>query len=163
MPWLVGVMAFFIGAVLGHVALSRMHFPRNIVLRFLLVGSTLGAGLVWWLYEKYGLAAPETWAGVLIYIFCCELYVFLFTLVISSISANVLINLSFRDMTDHDVSRLYDSRHMVAARLDRLVSVGLLDESPSGLKLTEKGRRLVQFFNGMRAFFHHSPSSATLQ
>jgi len=150
-------MAFFIGAVLCHAALSRMHLPPNIVLRFLLVGSTLGAGLVWWLYDKYGLAAPEMWAGVLIYVFCCELYVFLFTLVISSISANVLINLSFQDMTDHDMSRLYDSRQMVAARLDRLVSVGLLDESLGSLKLTKNGLRLVRFFNRMRAFFRHSP------
>lgn len=162
MIWLAGTLLLFVAALLGHALLSRMQMPPNIVLRFLLAGSVVGVGLVWWLYDKYGIAAPQMWGGLLLYAFCCELYVFLFTLVISSISANLLINLFLRDMTDADIADLYDSRHMVAARLDRLVSVGLLDESSEGLKLTKKGVQTVRIANRMKRFFRHPPPSSTL-
>jgi hypothetical protein len=161
MGWLGSTILFFIAAVLGHFILSRLRIPANIVLRFLLVGNILGAGLVWWLYTNYDISAPQMWAGLLVYAFFCELYVFLFTLVISSISANLLINLFLREMTDADMPHQYESSHMVAARLDRLVAADFLEETSDGLKLTKKGVRLVRLFNRMRVFFRHPPSFST--
>jgi predicted transcriptional regulator len=97
-----------------------------------------------------------------VYGLCCELYVFLFTLAMSSISANLLVSLSRRAMTAAEIEQLYDSRAMVSSRIDRLVAVGLFDETPAGLELTAKGARTVRTFGRLRTFFRH-PSPVDLQ
>lgn len=157
--WLVGTLLFFGFAVLAHAGLSRVQLPLNVVLRLLIVGGIIGVGLAWGLLENYGIAAPQTWAGLLIYGFCCELYVFLFTLAMSSVSANLLVNLLQRKMTSSDIERLYDSRQMVEARLDRLIGAGLLAETSNRLRPTPKGVRMVRIFSRLRAFFRHLPST----
>jgi hypothetical protein len=153
--WLVGTFLGLVIAVGAHAGLCRAAMPLNAVTRFLIPGTLVGACLAWWLLDRYGATAPQAWAGALIYAFGCELYVFLFTLAISSVSANLLTNLLQQDMTDQDVERVYDSRQMVAARLDRLIATGLLDESPSGLRLTTDGARIVCTFHRLRSFFRH--------
>lgn len=153
--WLLSTLFFFGLTVLAHAGFSRVQLPLNVVTRLLIVGSILGVGLAWWLLENYGIAEPQTWAGLLTFGFCCELYVFLFTLAMSSVSANLLVNLLQQKMTNSDIDRLYDSRQMVVARLDRLVAVGLLDETSDGMKPTHKGVRMVRIFNQLRIFFRH--------
>jgi hypothetical protein len=101
------------------------------------------------------MTAPQTWAAALVYAFCCELYIFLFTFALSSITANLLGRLSRCNMTDRDIEQFYDSRHMVATRLDRLVAVGLLEEGQAGLRLTTEGARMVSTFRLLRGFFRH--------
>jgi hypothetical protein len=158
--WLASALLCMIAAVAGHAILCRAPLPPNNVLRFLIVGGLAGGGLVWWLVQSYGVAAPQMWAGLLSYGLLCELYIFLFTLAMSSISANLLANLLRRKMTDDDIGRLYDSRRMVASRLDRLVAVGLLNETSEGLRLTPKGARMVRIFHRLKGFFRHpSPVS----
>jgi hypothetical protein len=153
--WFVGVLLALVIAVVGHAGLCRASMPLNVVTRFLITGGLIGAGLVWWLISRYGATAPQTWAGALVYAFCCELYVFLFTFAMSSITANLIARLSRYDMTDSDIEKLYDSRHMVATRLDRLVTVGLIKDLPSGLRLTTEGTRMVRTFCWLRDFFGH--------
>jgi hypothetical protein len=153
--WFVGVLLALVIAMVGHAGLCRASMPLNVVTRFLITGGLIGAGLVWWLISRYGATAPQTWAGALVYAFCCELYVFLFTFAMSSITANLIARLSRYDMTDSDIEKLYDSRHMVATRLDRLVTVGLIEDLPSGLRLTTEGTRMVRTFRWLRAFFRH--------
>jgi hypothetical protein len=155
MMWFVGVLVALVIAVVGHAGLCRASMPLNVVTRFLITGGLIGAGLVWWLISRYGATAPQTWAGALVYAFCCELYVFLFTFAMSSITANLIARLSRYDMTDLDIEKLYDSRHMVATRLDRLVTVGLIEDLPSGLRLTTEGTRMVRTFRWLRDFFGH--------
>jgi hypothetical protein len=127
-------------------------------MRFLITGGLVGAFLVWWLVGRYGIAAPQTWAAALLYAFCCELYIFLFTFAMSSITANLVARLSRCDMTDMDIEQLYDSRHMVATRLDRLIAVGLVTEHTGELRLTAEGRRMVRTFRRLRRFFRHPQS-----
>jgi hypothetical protein len=153
--WFVGVLLALVIAMVGHAGLCRASMPLNVVTRFLITGGLIGAGLVWWLISRYGATAPQTWAGALVYAFCCELYVFLFTFAMSSVTANLLNNLSRCDMTDTEIEKLYDSRHMVATRLDRLVAVGLIEERPTGLRLTTEGERMVRTFRRLRDFFRH--------
>jgi hypothetical protein len=153
--WFVGVLLALVIAVAGHAGLCRASMPLNVVTRFLITGGLIGASLVWWLISRYGATAPQTWAGALVYAFCCELYVFFFTFAMSSITANLIARLSRYDMTDSDIEKLYDSRHMVATRLDRLVTVGLIEDLPSGLRLTTEGTRMVRTFRWLRAFFRH--------
>jgi hypothetical protein len=153
--WFVGVLLALVIAVVGHAGLCRASMPLNVVTRFLITGGLIGAGLVWWLISRYGATAPQAWAGELVYAFCCELYVFLFTFAMSSVTANLIARLSRYDMTDSDIEKFYDSRHMVATRLDRLVTVGLIEDLPSGLRLTTEGTSMVRTFRWLRDFFRH--------
>jgi uncharacterized membrane protein YeaQ/YmgE (transglycosylase-associated protein family) len=159
--WFVGALLGLMMAVVGHAALCRAPVPLNGVTRFLLIGSLVGACLVWWLVHRYGATAAQTWAAAVVYAFCCELYIFLFTFAMSSITANLLANLSRSDMSDADIEQLYDSRHMVATRLDRLVAVGLVDEGPTGLRLTTEGARMVRTFRRLRGLFRHPQPAYT--
>jgi hypothetical protein len=150
--------AAFLGlmiAVAGHAGLCRAPIPFNGVTRFLIAGGLVGDLLVWWLVDRYGMTAPQPWAAALVYAFCCEFYIFLFTFAMSSITGNLVGRLSRCDMTDADIEQLYDSRHMVATRLDRLVAVGLVDEGPAGLRLTTEGARLARIFRRLRRLFGH--------
>jgi uncharacterized membrane protein YeaQ/YmgE (transglycosylase-associated protein family) len=155
--WLAGALIGLVIAVLAHAGISRVltSLNLNMVVRFMIAAGIVGACLVGWLLDRYGVSAPQSWAAVLVYAFGCELYVFLFTLAMSSVTANLLTNLSRRDMTDMDIGQFFDSRQMVAARLDRLVAAGLLDEGPTGLALTPKGARTVRTFGWLRGFFRH--------
>jgi hypothetical protein len=157
--WFVGALLGLIIAAVGHAVICRAPMPLNVVTRFLLIGGLVGICLVWWLLNGWGATAPQTWAGAMVYAFCCELYIFLFTFAMSSITANLLANLSRSEMSDADIEQLYDSRHMVATRLDRLVAVGLVDEGPSGLQLTTAGARMVRAFDRLRSLFRHPQPS----
>jgi hypothetical protein len=154
--WFVGALLGLAIAVVGHAVLGRVPVPLSVVTRFLITGGLVGACLVWWLLSWYGVTAPQTWAGVLVYAFGCELYVFLFTLAMSSVTANLLTNLLRRSMTEMEIEQLYDSRDMVAARLDRLVAAGVLKEHPDGLRPTTEGMRMVRTFRQLRGLFRHS-------
>jgi hypothetical protein len=110
---------------------------------------------VWWLFNRYGATAPQTWAGAMVYALSCELYIFLFTFALTSITANLVGKLSRCDLTDTDIEQLYDSRHMVATRLDRLIAIGLVVERPAGLQLTRKGARMACTLSRLRGFFRH--------
>jgi hypothetical protein len=157
--WFVGALLGLIVAVVGHAVVCRVPMPLNVVTRFLLIGGLVGIALVWWLLNGWGVTTPQAWAGAAVYAFCCELYIFLFTFAMSSITANLLTNLSRSEMNDADIEQLYDSRHMVATRLDRLVAVGLVDEGPSGLRLTTAGTRMVRAFDRLRSLFRHPQPS----
>jgi hypothetical protein len=153
--WLIDALIALVLAVLAHSVLCRVSLPLNSVTRFLMSGAVVGACLVWWLIYRYGATASQTWAATLMFAFGCELYLFLFTMAMTSVAANLLANLARRDMTDADIEQLYESRDMVAARLDRLVAAGLLADSPAGLQLTAEGQRMVSIFRRLRGFFRH--------
>jgi hypothetical protein len=153
--WLAAALVALIPAVVGHASLCRASMPVDTVTRLLIAGGLVGAGLVWWLATRYGATAPQTWAGAAVYAFCCELYIFLFTFAMSSITANLLGRLSRRALTDAEIKRLYDSRAMVATRLDRLIAIGLVIERPTGLELTQRGARMARTFQRLRRLFQH--------
>jgi hypothetical protein len=152
-----GALACFAAAIAVHAVMCRVWGGTNIVPRFIFVGGLLGIGLAWALYDSFGWAKPQFWCGVLVYGLCCELYLFLFTLAMGSVSANLLVNLSRHAMTMAEIEELYDSRVMVSLRIDRLVAAGLFEESSAGLKLTQKGEWTVRAFDWLRTFFRHFP------
>jgi len=153
--WCVAAFLALMLAVTGHASLRGASVPLDVVARFLLTGGVIGAGLVWWLVSRYGVSATQTWAGAMVYAACCELYIFLFTFAMTSITANLIGKLSRRDLADTDIEQLYDSRDMVATRLDRLIAIGLVIERPTGLQLTTKGARLARIFYHLRGLFRH--------
>src|SRR5688572_25456865 len=99
--WLAGTIAVFIAAVALNACVCRVAPTLNRVTSFLSVGSLMGIGLGLSLLKIYGMTA-QTFAGISLFALACELYIFLFTLTISSISANLLTNLFARNMTDSD-------------------------------------------------------------
>ena len=128
---------------------------RDRVIRFLVVGSVAGLALIACLAARYGLWSREAVAGVLLYGFLCELYIFLFTMTLSSISSNLLTLLLRGPMSDAEVSNVYDSRHMVEQRLQRLLGTGFLGRDGERLILTAKGARLLRMLRHFRAAFKH--------
>ena len=155
MWWSLTVGAFFftLGA---HAAVCRLPIRADRVIRFLAVGGITGLVLAWLVIAHYGAIAPQTIAALLAYALACEIYIFLFTMTISSISANLLIKLSERELTIPDISSMYDSGKMVAQRLHRLVGTGFLRDSEAGVTITEKGQRLTAAFDLLRSFFRHA-------
>jgi hypothetical protein len=153
LSWAGLVFGSFAVALALHRIACRLSSKVDRVSRFLLAGGIAGASLVWATSARYGLESVETAGAALVYGFLCELYIFLFTMTISSISSNVLVRLSYQDMHIEEIARRYDSRQMVRQRLERLAAAGLLSRAGSRLTLTPKGARFVATFQSLRRFF----------
>lgn len=151
--WAAAVGGCFIIAVLLHALACRLPWGADRVTRFLITGGTLGIALLVTMTARYGLTALQTICAVLVYALLCELYIFLFTMTMSSISSNLLVRLAAGDLPAAEIDRSYDSRLMVTKRLDRLVATGFLRTSGERLELTTKGRRFVRVFGWLRGFF----------
>jgi len=143
-------------AVFTHAISCRLCSPQNSVSRFLFVGSTVGGCFALYLYFALG-PAPEVFAALMVYAACCELYIFLFTLASYSISANILVAISTDGMPSKEFDRFYNGDLMAAKRIERLVAVGLMEDSGTVLTPTAKARRLIRLFARLRAFFRHPP------
>ena len=84
------VLSVFLLAVLAHSTSSRLAPARNRVASFVLIGSLAGAALIALL--RWETTPPDQLvAMVFTYMLLCELYLFCFTMVLGSISANLLM------------------------------------------------------------------------
>lgn len=155
--WLIASIISIALALFLHAAICRLPRPGNTVVRFFIVGSVVGCALILILALSYGFS-PQLMAGTLVYAFLCEFYIFFFTLTISSVSANLLLNLSYGGMTQQQIDRKYDSSLMVTQRIDRMIATGLIKETGQGISLTARGRRLIGFLECLRQFFRHTAS-----
>ena len=153
--WFAAALATFVMAIGTNFVLARSLFPGRAVARFALVGSVFGAGLLGGFSIKYTVGI-EPIAGFLLYAVCCELYVFLFTLVLSSVSANIVLRLKQGALDDHQLNNIYDSAHMIELRIDRLLRKKLLSSTDEQMQLTKKGKCFVLAFNFFRMLFRHS-------
>jgi hypothetical protein len=142
----VATLAAFVLAILGHAALRRAAPRVGSVGGFLLVGALMGAGLAGLLAQRDGLAL-HSWAALASYAFACELYIFLFSSVSSSVSASFLYRL--RSGKPPAVS----GTAMVARRLERMLSAGILEKTSSGYRATARGARLLRAYRSLRGFF----------
>lgn len=153
--WLIFLLAALAVALLAHATLSRTIKGLNRVIGFLVVGSAIGVGLLAALASRYGIASMQTIAALVVYAFLCELYIFLFTLAMSSISANLLVRLNRGNLTEQEINRLYNSSRMVEERIERLVATKLLEEENFRLAPTSAGTRLLHMLDWLRRFFRH--------
>ncbi|MDX2097257.1 MAG: hypothetical protein SFW36_05730 [Leptolyngbyaceae cyanobacterium bins.59] len=156
MVWIVWVVGSFVGAVLGHALACRLPLPGNILFRFLVVGGGIGLILASLLWQTYGFGL-ETWAALLLYAFICELYIFVFTFVASSVSVSLLMILDRQSFKLDEIDQYYSSEGMVEGRLEKLLKVGLITSSPSGYVLTLKSQVLTAIFDPLRQFFKRAP------
>jgi hypothetical protein len=151
--WLASALFALVASVTGQIVAARLQLGGGFVARFLLVGVGVGLVLAGSLVRAYGLGV-EFWAGVFVYAFACELYVFLVTLVDSSISASLLLLLRRGSCSRAEIDRLSSSRVMVASRLEKLCLNGLLKPAANSYVLTPRGQRLLVLFRALRVFFH---------
>jgi hypothetical protein len=149
--WLAGSLGAWVLTVAAHAASGRLVRGSAIV-RFASIGCVSGLALSLGLGIFYG-PTVELLAGMLLYAFGCELYLFVFTLSLYSISANLLIRLRANAMTIQQIDALYDSGRMVEVRLDRLVQKKLLYRDCGRLCLTDTGLRLAVAFQRFGTFF----------
>jgi hypothetical protein len=157
--WLLAPLVGFLVAVLFHAAVGRLPLIPNSVLRFLATGGLVGLVLLVLLATRDGLFSPAFATGILIYAFLSELYIFLFTFTLSSVSANLLARLQRRPLMPEEVAELYSGRNMTAARIARMVDSGFLASGQVGLELTAAGERTVRSYERLRRLFRHSDRS----
>src|SRR6266508_4072076 len=100
--WGMLLPAYFATSVAGHALLCRLPLSGNPVLKFVCVGAVVGLGMAAHAFMQFGLA-PETWTALIVYAFACELYVFLFTMVSSSVSASLLLTLKGGSLTQGQI------------------------------------------------------------
>jgi hypothetical protein len=96
-------------------------------------------------------AFPARVAAVLLYAFCCELYVFLFTFVTSSVSVALLVSPKAGQAAN-------DPADMVRRRLETMNTAGLLQEVAGRYVLSPRARRLVGLHRHLRDFLQHTTS-----
>ena len=147
-------LAIFILAVLLHGLVMRVPMQIDSVRRFLMVGMLLGLALVVFALSQFGFTLAG-FAAILLYALLCELYLFFFTLVISSVSVTMLIMLRKGPVTKRELTTVYDPEKMVQTRLDRLLQNGFLESEKGRLAVTVQGMKYHRTFAILRVFFGH--------
>lgn len=130
------------------------------VFRFLAVAIPIGILMLVYVGLQTGVS-PAFFASMFTYGFLCELYMFLFTLCMASVSANLIM---FVAGGERDISLLaerYDSTDMVQLRLDRLETANLLHRDGDKFSLTPRARFLVAAYRWLRTLFGHPNSTDT--
>jgi hypothetical protein len=154
--WLVVVAVYTALAVSLHALLRRIAHRINSVAVFVLIGGAVGIGLVVYLVVV-DLPTSELWAVLVLYALACELYTFLFTLVMTSVSAGLLLTLRTGSIIETELTEHSDPDEVARVRIERLVTGGLLREDGGNLTPTAKGRRLVWVFAILATIFRHHP------
>jgi hypothetical protein len=153
--WLLLPLCCFALAVFLHGAAVRLPLRIDAVRRFLLVGFPVGCVLLLYTVRTFGFTV-FAFAPVLLYAFACELYIFCFTLVISSVSVTMLIMLRGGPIPASAMASVYDPGRMVELRLARLIKQGFVVQEGERFAVTPAGIRLHRTFTGLQRFFRHA-------
>lgn len=160
MIWLPATIVTFVTAALLHCLAKRLRPELNTVILFCALGGIGGAILLLLITQIYGLAFYTVLAAITFYAFMCELYIFLITFVIGSISVWILLtHLNSNFATAFTEQSPADCAAMTNQRLDRMVQTKLLSYSNGVYKLTPKGRLIMILLLKIVKFFHHSESA----
>jgi predicted transcriptional regulator len=154
--WAAPAAGFFVTALAAHAVATRLGGRMDRVTRFVVVGGPIGLALAWVMATEFGAFSVQSICAILVYAAACELYLFLFTMTIGSISSNLLVRLSSGALTKTEIEARYDSRAMVEQRLERLVGTGFLTSNAGRFALTDKGERFVASMRKLRALFRHA-------
>jgi hypothetical protein len=158
MAVMLALLAFGL-TVLLHAVACRRPLKLSVVVKMVAVGGVVGLALAGLLLVLYGLSTP-TLAGLVTFALACELYIFSFTLILSSVSAIWLRRLHRGAVDSEALAEAYSPAWMVDTRLERLAENGFLDRTDGGYRLTEKGRGLIRTFGKLRRLFNHAPREA---
>lgn len=152
--WFVSAILALTTAIFLHAVLRRKFRTLNIVVSFVIAAGLSAIILTCWLVLRYGIITSQTWGAILIFCLMCEMFLFVTTLAMASISANCIVTLAV-GRSGADVERVYDNKVMVGTRIDRLKAANFIAELPDGLTLTPAGRRIVLISGWLRRFFGH--------
>ena len=155
---LVWVPVYLVAALVFHVCLCHLVRRGGAFSKFLLAGGTGGLALALHAFLRSKVDA-EVAAGLLVYALACEFYIFLFSMVSSSISVSLLFILGTNHVTPRDLETFYSSRGMIVRRVEKLVTSGLLSQNETRYTITKKGRRLVHLLRRLGNFFGHGNAS----
>lgn len=152
--WVLLPAAYLLLAVVLHSWVARARPAGNRVRQYLIVGAAAGLTLVCHVAENPDLGLTARVALILAYAFGCELYIFLFTFVTSSVSVALLVARTAGPAPA--ASQSLPPADMVLRRLEAMHAAGLLQKSADCYLLTAHSNRLVRLYRGLRAFFHPS-------
>lgn len=141
-------------AVIAHGCLVRIDWRKSLVSKFLVIGFVFGITLTGHMWVIYGVALP-TFAAVTFYAFACELYMFLFGMVISSVSSRLLLTLKGTMLSGARIANMYGADGMVERRLERLVEAGLLNRDGDKWELSREGIRVMRTGVALKRLFGH--------
>ncbi len=153
--WLVYPSVALAAAIGLNAAAIPLHLIDNAIVRFAVIAAGVGSFLFAGLYVFYGFGI-ETVAAIFMYSFGCQLYVFLFTLVLSSVSVNIMLRLKRGTLTERQLNEIYDSATMAELRVNRLLKNNLVAYDSGRIAATTRGRRLASMFDRFRKLFGHS-------
>ena len=156
--WVVWPLACFCVAVLAHGGIARLALSLDGVRRFVVVGIAIGVAMMIGLPRDAWMSV-ECVAAIGIYAALCELYIFSFTLVVSSISVSTLMDLRAGPASEAELLAAHDPRQMVRERIDGLIAVGWIVRDGRLLRISDRGRRVHRRFSRLRRLFGH-PSPA---
>ncbi len=159
MPLLTAVIATVI-AIFLHWLSQYFLRATGCFLRFIIVFLLVFCGSIYW-HIATQTALDEALSAMVWFIFLCELYMFLFSLSLSSLSVKMLQLLAKRAASRDEIQNLYQPASMVAKRIERLQSSGLITGEKSAFTLTPKGQKLVKLFGYVRSIFHGPIKAAT--
>lgn len=156
LAWFATIFCSILASIASHAIVTRL-FPRsNAVLLFIASGGLVGLVMIGWSAAAYSLFDIQTFSLILVYAAFCELYLFLFTLALSSVSANILVRLHDGAIPLQSLDAMYDSRSMVEQRVTRMRRTGLLIEENEYATTTGKGRLITRAYRALRRFFRHT-------
>jgi len=153
--WYYSTLIAFITTIAIHSVFCRYFILFDRVIKFIAVFIPIWICLATVLASKYGLFTLPTFTGILTYSFLCELYVFLFTMILSSISTNILYRLSNGQLSLDKAIDMYSSSDMVENRITRLIESGFLTKTGDKLLPTPKAVKLMYLFIVAKKIFKH--------
>src|SRR5579859_1970770 len=153
--WIVSAGVAFALAIAAHGGVSRVRaLPLNMVTRFVAPGAPIGIALLVVLLRD-GSSAIEVLAGLLCYALACEVYIFVFTMVSSSVTVSLLLRLRRGPAEWRQLDADYSDAVMVDGRMAKLEANGLITSSAGSVEVTPRGEALVSSFDRLRRFFRH--------
>jgi len=151
--WIIYSIMAFLLAVIAHAILVRTFPSTGKLALFLISGFLLGLLLITAITTKYSFFSIQLFSAVSIYSFLCELYIFLFSSLLSSISMNILSMLYAHRKESIDITKIYSGEKMVSIRLARLTKLGILKVEKQNYLITEKGIVFSQSMQKLQSYF----------
>lgn len=140
----------YLGIGIGlHAGLARLNPAGNRVRQFVITGGASGLALIVHAVSSNSFTQLQAIAAIVAYAFACELYIFLFTFVISSVSVALLLG------GRRSPAANIPPTNMVEARLATMVASGLLEFEEDLYRLTARSHRLLGLYQVLYGFFRH--------
>lgn len=151
--WLIPTILAFACVIAVHATLRRVAPAGNSVVQFLGV-AVLGAGALAMILPLTAASGLECLTALSLLTFCCELYLFLFTFAISSVSIAMLLAHTGRAPRP-ETGEPTGEAPAPAGRVRRRLESRLLVRTSAGYALTSSGRAIVRVCQRLRDFFRH--------